>query len=242
MLADDKRPPSRFLADYSAKLELDNYRLANQLVQLQSEKSELEEQLQHQKQLTAKLQLGLLKKHARINELLQQNKELADDFIRSRSGEVRTNNKVETVRLLAETTAVIETIGGDNLPEKSQNIKEAAKEYLDEGRRQLRQGNYEKASYLAYQALDIVSTMMIPHWTADNARDSEVSFALHLPMKTLKTCNIREEPTMNSKILGIRKKEEIVNAVGFKRNWVRVKNGQSGYGWIHFSLLNSILK
>lgn len=239
---DDKLASRRFLADYSAELELENSRLANQLVQVQTEKRELEQQLQHHKQLTTQLQLGLLKKHARVNELLQQNTEQSDDFVRSRSEVIYANNKVETVRLLAETTAVIETIEGDTLSEKSRDIKETAKDYLDEARHELRQDNYEKASYLAYQALDIISSMVVSSSADEETEVSEVSFALHLPMKTLKTCNIRAEPTMHSKILGIRNKGDIVSAAGFKRNWVKVKHGTSGHGWIHSSLLNTILK
>ena len=102
--------------------------------------------------------------------------------------------------------------------------------------------NFEGASYLAYQALDIVQTL---HSKENNVNEEgseeEVKFVLHLPMKVLRESNVREKPTKKAKVIYVEKSGDIVNAVGFRGHWVKVESGEYGTGWIYYSLLSGLM-
>lgn len=216
--------------------------LKQQNVTLEVEKEEIEKRLKVHEQFVSKLQMGLLKKHARINELLIKNKKLISEFIRYNEELMNKDSKVETVRLLAEAATIVETAKGRNSGKESEKVIMTAEQYLNESTNELKASNFEGASYLAYQAIDIVRTLGGKEEIAgEDGNEEEVAFILHLPMKVLCESNVREKPTIKSKILFVEKSGSIVNAIGFMGHWVKVEGGDYGTGWIHYSLLTDLL-
>ena len=212
-----------------------------QVTQLEEKNVNALEQLQRHEQLTSELQLGLLKKHARINELLLKNKQLVSEFVRYNVELKNKDSKVETVRLLAEAATVVETEKNNNSSKRAREIILIAEQYLAEGIEELKENNFEGASYLAYQALDIVQTLHSrENNTGQQGEEKEVTFILHLPMKVLRKSNVREEPTKQARILGVEREGDIISAVGFRGHWVKVENREYGIGWIHYSLLGGL--
>ena len=118
----------------------------------------------------------------------------------------------------------------------------AAENYLNKGDVELKSSNYEGASYLAYQAIDIVRSLDQKDEQIEKINENEeITFVLHLPMKVLRDSNVRENPTNTSEVLYVEKKGELVNAVGLKGQWVKVADKQHASGWIHYSLLSGLI-
>jgi len=117
-----------------------------------------------------------------------------------------------------------------------------AEQYLNESTAELTESNFEGASYLAYQALDIVQTLHTKeNGASEEGYEEEVTFVLHLPMKVLRESNVREEPNNKAKVVYVEKSGDIVNAVGFKGRWVKIESGDYGTGWIYYSLLSGLM-
>ena len=227
---------------YYAKLKQEKEQLAEMIKQLEEQQKSQDERLERQQSLIADLQLGLLQKHARINELLIKNKQLVSEFVRYNVEMKGQDSKVEAVRLLAEAAAIIEMARDKHNDKKAERFIGTAENYLVKGDVELKSNNYEGASYLAYQAIDIVRSLDQEEPQVEQVSESEeISFVLHLPMKVLQDSNIRVEPTDESEILYIEKKGELVNAVGLKGQWVKVADQQNGSGWIHYSLLSGLI-
>ncbi len=225
------------------ELYLEIAKLKQQIADLEVEKHEIEQQQKLDEQLTSQLQLGLLKKHARINELLIKNKQLVSEFVRYNVELKNKDSKVETVRLLAEAATIVETAKSKYPSEKAAKIIKNAELYLNESTEELKADNFEGASYLAYQALDIVQTLRSNEKSAseEEGSEEEVSFVLHLPMKVLRESNVREEPDSKAKVIYVEKGGDIVNAIGFRGYWVKIESGEFGTGWIYYSLLSGLM-
>ena len=225
-----------------AMLKKERDQLLELAYQLEEQRRNQDEQLDRQQTLIADLQLGLLQKHARINELLIRNKQLVSEFVRYNVEMKGQDSKVEAVRLLAEAAAIIEMARQEYEDEKADRFLTTAEKYLSKGDVELQSNNFEGASYLAYQAIDIVKSLDQEDEEVDQVKESEeITFVLHLPMKVLRDSNIRAEPTRNAEILQIEKKGELVNAVGLKGQWVKVADQEYGSGWIHYSLLSGLI-
>ena len=223
------------------ELQLEISKLRQQITELEVEKQEIEEQRKLDEQLTSQLQLGLLKKHARINELLIKNKQLVSEFVRYNVELKNKDSRVETVRLLAEAATIVETAKNKYSGEKAEKTIMTAEQYLNESTDELRANNFEGSSYLAYQALDIIQTLHTKDLSvSEEDNEEEVTFVLHLPMKVLRESNVREEPSSKSKVIYVEKGGDIVNAVGFRGHWVKVEGSEYGTGWIYYSLLSGL--
>lgn len=224
------------------ELHLEVAKLQQQIAELEVEKHEIETQQKQNDQLTSQLQLGLLKKHARINELLIKNKQLVSEFVRYNVELKNKDSKVETVRLLAEAASIVQTAKDTDSGDKAAKIIMTAEQYLQESTVELQASNYEGASYLAYQALDIIQTLQSQgHTSSEKLNEEEVTFALHLPMKVLREANVREEPSSKAKIIYVEKSGDLVNAIGFKGHWVKVESGEYGTGWMYYTLLSGLM-
>jgi hypothetical protein len=224
------------------ELYLEIAQLKQQIAELEVDKHEIEMQQKHNDQLTSELQLGLLKKHARINELLIKNKQLVSEFVRYNVELKNKDSKVETVRLLAEAATIVQTAKDTYSGEKAAKTIDTAEQYLQESIVELQASNFEGASYLAYQALDIIKTLQSQgNTSSEELNEEEVTFALHLPMKVLREANVREEPSSKAKIISVEKGGDLVNAVGFRGHWVKVESGEYGTGWIYYTLLSGLM-
>lgn len=225
-----------------AMLELERDRLLELAYQLEEERAKKDDLLADQQTLIADLQLGLLQKHARINELLIRNKQLVSEFVRYNVEMKGQDSKVEAVRLLAEAAAIIEMARQEHDDQRGQRFIATAEKYLQNGDNELQSNNFEGASYLAYQAIDIVKSLDQEGEEVEQVKESEeITFVLHLPMKVLRDSNIRAEPNNKAEILQIEKKGELVNAIGLKGQWVKVDDQEYGLGWIHYSLLSGLI-
>ena len=65
----------------------------------------------------------------------------------------------------------------------------------------------------------------------------ELLFAQPLPLKVLKTSNLRAEPDRNSEILTTLEKDTLVVGYSYIGQWVRVEIDDGTSGWIFQSLV-----
>ncbi len=195
--------------------------------------------LKKQKKLTAQLQLDLLKKHTDVNELLRKNERLVSEFVRNKTRLRNRGNKVETVRLLAEVTAVLDMAKDNPSNGVPADIIKRSEQYLSESQVEIDNDNFAGASYLANQALDLIQSSQLDNKNkGKSGEEKEISFLAHLPMRLLYNSNVREEPSLHAKIKFVKKVASVVTAIGYKGLWVKVKIKEDDYGWIYYSLLS----
>lgn len=222
------------------QLERANERLSEKLERQATMTTQLTETLEKQKQLTAQLQMSLLEKHAEVNRLRQKNDRLVREFVRNKTKLRNRGNKVETVRLIAEVAAVINTVKENRPDESKSDMLQRAERHLAESKVEIDQGNFEGASYLAGQALEQVQTIQLEINTDGEQRDdSLVYFLAPLDLNILKNSNIRETPSLQAKIISVLEAGSSVTAVGYKGEWVKVKIKEHESGWVYYTLLGA---
>lgn len=227
------------------KIEIEDIvsKLQEKNLDLEQKNSELQSSLDQQKELTAQLQLSLLEKHAELNKLMVKNERLVTEFVRNKTKLRNRGNKVETVRLLAEVTAIIDTAKAKNSEGKWDDTIILAEQYLSESQDELKIKNYDGAAYLASQALDIIQSTQLDNRNIEDAQaDTEVVFFSNLPMRVIENSNVRGAPSLQAKIILVKKAGSTVTAMGYSGLWVKIKIKEGQHGWIHYSLLSSTRK
>ena len=204
----------------------------------QEEAEQLAQESEQQKKLIAQLQLALLKKHAEISSLSKKNDTLVNDFVRNTKHIQKSGTHVETVRMLAETAAIIDNVKAFDKTQKwSQSIKKA-EQYLLDGQAELNSGNIEGASYLANQAIEIIESCDLdPNGEKKASLNGEIEFFPYLLMKTLKNTNVRAKPSLQSDVLFTVNTGTPVTAVGYLNEWVKITLKDGKHGWVYHSLL-----
>jgi septal ring factor EnvC (AmiA/AmiB activator) len=235
-----KEAPPAPVIQQTDHLERTIQQLSEELERQKITTTQLTETLEEQKQLTAQLQMSLLEKHAEIIRMRQKNDSLVREFVRNKTKLRSRGNKVETVRLIAEVAAVINTVK-ENRPNKTRSdVLHRAEQYLAESKVEIEQNNFEGASYLAGQALEQVQAIQLEINTDGQQKDdSLVYFLAPLDLNTMKNSNIRETPSLQAKIISILKAGSSVIAIGYKGEWVKVKIKERETGWVHYALLGA---
>lgn len=206
---------------------------------LAEEDRKLAAQLLKQKQITAQLQLNLLEKYAEINKLTLKNERLVREFVRNKTKLQNRGNKVESVRLIAEVTAVINTVKENQPDTKKNEMLQRAEQYMAESKIEIDQGNYEGASYLASQALEQIQVIQLEIGSKTQEEENPlVNFLAPLDMSVLENSNLRESPSLKAKVRSVLKAGSPVTAIGYKGEWVLVEIGEQVKGWLYYSLLS----
>lgn len=199
--------------------------------------------LEHQKQLTAQLQMCLLGKYAEVDRLMASQEHFVNEFGYNKAKSWNRGDKVETVRFVAEVTTVIDTVKETPLTESRKGVLFQAEEYLAKSNIVLAEGDFDAAWSLAELALKQVQTVQLELVTDGLLQDDLViNFATPLPMRLLTSGNVREAPSMAGRVKSILERGSHVIAVGYKGQWVKVKLTEQDHGWVHYSLLNGALE
>jgi septal ring factor EnvC (AmiA/AmiB activator) len=236
--AHKKEAPPPPVIQQSDHLQKANEQLSEELEQQKTTTTLLTEELEEQKQLTAQLQMSLLEKHAKVNRLREKNDRLVREFVRNKTKLRNRGNKVETVRLIAEVAAVIDTVKENRPNESRSSVLQRAEQYLTESKVEIEQGNFEGASYLAGQALEQVQAIQLEINTDGQQKDdSLVYFFTPLNLNIMKNSNIRQTPSLQAKIISILEAGSSVIAIGYKGEWVKVKIKEQEMGWVYYALL-----
>lgn len=206
---------------------------------LQAEVAKLTEDSDKQKNLLTQLQLTLLEQHAEISVLSRKNDKLVNDFVRNTKNIQKSGNRVETVRMLAEITAILDRARAFDKNQKWSQAIEKAEKYLLDSQTELNAGNIDGASYLANQAIEVMQTTELDQRAEKKkAASREIEFYYPFQMTVLKNANVRSTPSLNTDILLVAESGANVTAVGYLDEWVKVEMKDGSLGWIYYSLLS----
>ncbi|MBU1420761.1 MAG: SH3 domain-containing protein [Proteobacteria bacterium] len=215
--------------------------LFQQYDELESVNKQLAKELEQQKQLTAQLQMSLLAKHAEIDRLTVIQERFVREFVHNKAKLWNRGDKVETVRFVAEVTTVIDMVKGNKPTGSRKDSLLRAEQYLAGSKTALDKGDFEDALSLAEQALQQVQAMRLQLASDGQLKDDIlVNFAAPLPMRLLKSSNLRDAPSIEAKVKGVLETGCHVIAVGYKGQWVQVMTEEQDKGWVHFSLLSGV--
>lgn len=203
---------------------------------LEQENMRLQDELERQSALAARLQMELVGTQEKISRLGQNEglaKEIAANTIRTPAASTR----VETVAYIAEVTTEVEAIREKGEGEDISRLA-GADELLVRANIELEAERYEEGSLLAAQALALVSRQDV-EVTAKPQEPVGVyaDFLSPLSLKATMTSNVRSGPWRSAKVLAVVAPETRVTAVGHQGSWVKINLENGKTGWIFYTLL-----
>ena len=214
-------------------------RKTDRIAQLEKENAQLGDQLLEQKLLSQKLQTALLKRHRETDTCLQAKGKLATELKQSKAKLAIRGSKLGAVTCVAEAEAVIRSVAKHCLDDSQAVIHERSVRNLSASRRELEKENYAGAFFLCRKAMEQVRGIDLGKGPGNALSDEEdVFFSTPLQMELFITGNLRASPSMRGDIKTVLPAGTRVTAIGFQRNWVRVKSSDPAKtGWVHLSLL-----
>lgn len=217
-------------------------KLERQLKRVQEKLSERDAELKELQDKNAKLTFNLLEKEAQIEELEEQadsEQVLLDEAIlevvRAKAKLRSLESRAEAASNMAEAEIALraskeETGSKERGPEVAE-----AEELLRMSAVEFEKGNYGGALYLSLQAKSHIQTAKVKLGMVEEKSvvKGEVVFAQPLPLRVLKRSNLRQEPSLQSRVLTVLGKGVSVVGYSYKGEWVRVKSEDGTAGWIY---------
>ncbi|WP_244154290.1 SH3 domain-containing protein [Desulfospira joergensenii] len=214
-------------------------RKTRRITKLERENAQLGDKLSEQKLLSQKLQTALLMRHKETDACLQANEKLATELKQSKAKLANRGSKLGAVTFIAEATAVINSMARQSLDDRQAILHKRARQNLIASNRELEKENYEGAFFLCRKAMEQVRSIDVDKDTVKaRPAEEEISFSTPLEMELFTTGNLRSAPSIKADIKTVLPEGSRVTAIGFQRNWVKVKSMDPlETGWIHLSLL-----
>jgi hypothetical protein len=239
----DGTPDNKTLTSEEHKykeLERDCQRLQQTLREREAANNEMRDKI-------ARLNLLLLDKNAQIEQLeerrLSQRSMLDEavlEVVRAKAKLRTLESRAEAASNIAEAEIALKTLRGQmaSLGEKNSEILKA-EDLLKMSVQEFQKENYGGALYLASQAKNHlkISKMRIRNQEEIAPVPDEMPFAQPLPLKVLKTSNLRAGPDRNAEVLTTLKKDTLVVGYSYIGQWVRVESDDGISGWIFQSLV-----
>ena len=206
---------------------------------LRQQNGDLKQQVSAQQSAYANLKIQLLEKDAEIGRLKTIQQELNKKIVRSQTRMIFPRSKAEAAKVLAEIEMQISAARKSMPHGQGRPSLEIPDKLMVESKLELSHGNYSRACLVAAQALRQVQALQIaPASPAPRNQKAVREFLSPLVMVLVKTSNVRQLPTMESKVVRVLKKDTLVTATSFKGHWIHVQVDGRSLGWIYFSLLS----
>jgi predicted RNase H-like nuclease (RuvC/YqgF family) len=235
-LVKENRTLKKALAESEARCK----ELENRVGEQEAEKEKLEEQI-------ARLNLLLVEKEAQIQESQDRREssqkkldEAIQEVVRAKAKLRSLESRAEAASNMAETEIALKILKSQqpdpeddpDLVQAEQLLKMSAKEFKKE--------NYGGALYLTNQAKGRIRIAQMRIVDQDQVAPvpGEVLFALPLPLKVIKTSNIREGPGLEFKVVTTVKPNTQLIGYSYKESWVRVRGENNLSGWIFQTLVS----
>ena len=200
----------------------------------------------------AKLQLRLLERDAQIKQLeerLNSRQAMLDEAIqevvRAKAKLRSLESKAEAASEMAEAEIAIKALKTQLAGQRQNTELIKAQELLKMSAKEFKKENYGGAVYLTSQAKGHIRAGQIQLTGREKAAPikrlpptrGEVFFSLPLPLKVLKTSNLREQPDRESKVITTLEKGTPLIGYSYKDKWVRVMSEDGTYGWVFQTLV-----
>ena len=194
----------------------------------------------------AKIQLRVLEKDAQIKkfeESLNSQQVMFDEAIlevvRAKAKLRSLESKAEAASEMAEAEIAVKALKVhlQNQEEDLDVLK--AEKLLKMSAQEFEKENYGGALYLTSQAKGHIRASQMRSGSLEKIEpvEGEILFAQPVPLKVLATCNLRESPGIQSKILAKMEKATTLIGYSYKGHWVRVTSEGGTSGWIYQNLV-----
>lgn len=120
-----------------------------------------------------------------------------------------------------------------------QRLMKQAQRLLDAAVSFYTQDDYAAAMNYASQTSEFVD--MLDNQDRKHSDRSLVAFNVPIKMKITTDANLRREPGINGKIIGVLQKGSIVQAIAYRGNWLRVQTNNENQGWVSNKLIETIV-
>ncbi len=187
----------------------------------------------------AGLQLRLLARDARVEQLQEELAEARREVVRAMARLQTLASRAEAASGMAEAEIALESlraaVGPDGSPELTQ-----AEQLLIESAAEFNKPNYGGALYLANEARSAAGAAEArvvgggePRWSG------EVPFELPVPLRVRTRANVREGPGRQFQILLTLDAGVLLTGHSHTDEWVRVTDEEGREGWIFQTLVGS---
>ncbi|MGA1871109.1 MAG: SH3 domain-containing protein [bacterium] len=192
------------------------------------------------------LQLIMLEKDAQINALqdrlnVQQN--ILDDavmeVVRAKAKLRSVESKAEAASNMAEAEIALEALKMRVTKQDENTAVLKAEQLLQLSAGEFNKENYGGSLYLTSQAKAHIRAGQLRCRGQDNGPtlNGELLFAEPLPLQVLRKSNLRDGPSLNSKVITTLDQNTLVIGYSYKDKWIRVKCEDGAKGWIFRSLV-----
>lgn len=205
---------------------------------MNEDKSDLQRELATREVEFMQLRLQLLQQEEEINRLTSSQAQAVQEVVRAKARLRSHAGKAEAVANMAEVRMMLQSNqkAADTVTRK-QSLKRA-EQYLTMADSELDGENYEGAAYLVGKARELIR----PTGSASDAirsatAETEANFFSPIRMKVLSRSNVRENASLQSRILFHVDVSAQVDAIAYKGSWLKIKTGNKT-GWIYYKLVD----
>jgi hypothetical protein len=200
----------------------------------------------------AKLQLQMLERNAQIKQLeerLNSQQEMLDEAIqevvRAKAKLRSLESKAEAASEMAEAEIAVKALKAQLAGQTPNPELIKAQELLKMSAKEFKKGNYGGAVYLTSQAKGHIRAGQIRLGGREKVEPikrlppvrGEVFFALPLPLRVLRSSNLREQPDLEGKVITTLAKGTPLTGYSYKGQWVRVTSKDGNNGWVFHTLV-----
>ena len=188
------------------------------------------------------LRLQLLQQEEVINRLSSsQEQSVQQEVVRAKARLRSHAGKAETVANIAEVSMMLQSSRETASPAARKVVPKRAEQYLAMSEVELDKENYECAAYLVGKARALVQPVGSSHGVIiSGSGASEVKFYSPIRMEVLKVSNVRQEASLQAKVLFRLNASEQVRAIAYSGPWLRIQTGDNRTGWIYHKLLDLV--
>jgi hypothetical protein len=220
------------------QLVTENKGLEEALAKEQTARKALEDQV-------ARYNLRLLEKDTQIKELKDRQAELQAkldeailEVVRAK-GKLRSlESRAEAASNMAEAEIALKSLEGQVHGGEFRQELEQADQLLKVSAEEFKKENYGGALYLANEAKSrLRSAGQRAGSLEEPAAPGESAFIVPLPLQAVRSCNLREGPGAEFKVIGALPKGAKVLGFAQKGQWLKVKRETGATGWVFQSLV-----
>ncbi|UCE83427.1 MAG: SH3 domain-containing protein [Deltaproteobacteria bacterium] len=207
--------------------------------QLQQTLAKREASLKKMEDQIAKMQLRLLEKDAQMIAQQKLLDEAIQEVVRAKAKFRSLESKAEAASEIAEAEIAVKALKVQLAGQKDDPDLVKAEQLLKMGTREFKQENYGGALYLTSQAKGHIKAGQLRLASRGNITplEGEVLFAQPLPLKVMRTSNLREQPDIESNILTTLEAGTPLIGYSYMGEWVRVIGEDGTQGWIYQTLI-----
>jgi len=209
--------------------------------ELYEDKSVLQRELSAREVELMQLRLQLLQHKEEINRLSLSQEQAVQEVVRAKARLRSHAGKAETVSRMAEVRMMLQSSQKAASTVTRKQLLKRAEQYLAMGEAELDEENYEGAAYLVGKARELVRPTGSGNGGISSAvAETEANFFSPIRMQVLSRSNVREEASLQARVLFRVDAPAQVRAIAYKGPWLKIQTGDNRTGWIYYKLVDVV--